>query len=208
MTDHSGKRFGKFILVKMVESKSKKARYLAMCDCGTERVVWYSNLSTGRTTSCGCSRAKHGGSKGNHPEYTVWSGMKDRCGNPKASAYNRYGGIGVKVCQRWADSYEAFLEDMGKRPSAAHSLDRINPNGNYEPLNCRWATLEQQNRNKRKSLIVCIDGVSKHIFDWAEEYGINRNTIRGRIRRGFSPQEAVTTKVFGRGRNALISRRS
>lgn len=112
------------------------------------------------------------------------------------------------MCQRWADSYEAFLEDMGKRPSAAHSLDRINPNGNYEPLNCRWATLEQQNRNKRKSLIVCIDGVSKHIFDWAEEYGINRNTIRGRIRRGFSPQEAVTTKVFGRGRNALISRRS
>lgn len=90
----------------------------------------------------------HGGWKST--EYTVWSGMKQRCHNPQCAHYFRYGGRGIKVCQRWKKSFAGFLQDVGPRPSREHSLDRIDNDGDYEPTNCRWATKDEQGLNKRQ----------------------------------------------------------
>lgn len=83
------------------------------------------------------------------PEYAVWAKMKDRCGNPSAKDYHRYGGRGIAVCQRWRDDFALFLADMGRRPSDQHSIDRIDNSGNYEPGNCKWSTVAEQNSNRR-----------------------------------------------------------
>jgi hypothetical protein len=84
-----------------------------------------------------------------HPEYSSWKGMISRCYREKDKDFRYYGARGVTVCQRWIDSFEAFLCDMGPRPSSQHSIDRINTFGPYEPINCRWATMDEQNANRR-----------------------------------------------------------
>jgi hypothetical protein len=130
------------------------------CDCGQERVVTTSVLRLGLLDNCGClakerrrknaatANLTHGASRSR--EYSTWSGMWQRCRNPKSVAFAKYGGRGISVCDRWR-LFENFLADMGRRP-AGTSLDRIDVNGNYEPGNCRWATPEEQNKNQRTSL--------------------------------------------------------
>lgn len=88
------------------------------------------------------------------PEYAVWCMLKQRCNNPRNAKYPRYGGRGIRVCERWQDSFADFLADMGERPSADHSIDRIDNDGNYEPVNCRWATRAEQNANRSTSFAV------------------------------------------------------
>jgi len=87
-----------------------------------------------------------------HPLYKTWCNMKQRCNNPNQPKYKNWGGRGIKVCDRWLNSFENFIQDMGERPQGT-SIDRINVNGNYEPNNCRWATIKEQNNNKRKNTI-------------------------------------------------------
>jgi hypothetical protein len=116
--------------------------------------------------------------------------MKERCTN---TAFKNYGGRGISVCQRWADSFEVFISDMGPRPSPKHSIDRIDNDGNYEPGNCRWATNLEQARNRRTNRVITLDGESLCLVDWAKRTGVDHRTISERLRKGWDERRAVLT---------------
>lgn len=156
-----GSRFGRLTVERFAGIRKKRSYWAVRCECGNAGLATAITLNGGHTRSCGCllsetnaarniANATHGENGHNSPEYRSWTAMKSRCNNPNATKYELWGGRGIEVCARWDASFEAFLEDMGRRPSPRHSLDRINSNGNYEPGNCRWATPEEQNRNRRQ----------------------------------------------------------
>ncbi len=125
-------------------------------------------------------------------EYTSWSCMRYRCSNPKSSDYKDYGGRGIRVCKEWEDSFLSFLEDMGKKPTPKHSIDRINNDGNYEPSNCRWATPDEQANNQRRSGAIMFKGKPISYRGLARKFNMNYRTLRDRIQiTGLSPEEAV-----------------
>lgn len=132
---------------------------------------------------------KHG--MHNTPEYTAWSHMKDRCRNPRAKEYHYYGERGITVCERW-DSFEAFFADMGPKPSSDYTLERIDNDGPYSSDNCRWATWTDQQRNKRNANKVMWRGEMRSLMDLSEEYGVKQATIRYRLKRGWTLEDAVT----------------
>jgi len=115
------------------------------------------------------------------PEYNTWCAMKQRCNYPKNNRYNRYGGRGIKVCYDWNNSFLAFLKDMGSKPTPKHSLDRIDNNGNYEPSNCRWATVKEQTLNRPDVNKIEYDGRVLTIKEWSKQLNISYNTLRMRL---------------------------
>lgn len=131
----------------------------------------------------------------NSPEYKTWAMMLVRCRNKNNHAYPRYGGRGIKVCKRW-ESFENFYADVGAKPSPKHSLDRIDNNGNYEPSNCRWATMLEQGRNKRNNAMLTLNGVTKCISEWADITGIKRRTIHARISYGWPVEKVLTASLM------------
>jgi len=137
----------------------------------------------------------HGMSK-THPEYRIWASMKSRCANPNDPGYFRYGGRGIKVCDRWKESFTAFYEDMGQRPSPRHSLDRIDTDGGYEPDNCRWVLPKTQSNNRRDNRLVTLDGRTQTLTEWIREKGLHYGTVRVRVSRGWSYEDALTPSKF------------
>src|ERR1043166_5399491 len=154
----SGNKYGMLTVIRQLPG----SRSLCRCECGSETVKKTGNLRSGNTRSCGCvtsvwlSRPTHGLSKTS--EYRIWGLMLHRCRNPRDARYKSYGGRGITVCERWW-KFENFIADMGPRPSLSHSLDRYPDNdGPYSPENCRWATPEQQARNKGNSTSLTVGG--------------------------------------------------
>lgn len=199
-----GDRYGRLTVVKeiatrTVQSPSRLQHYRMVscrCDCGNLVDAYLNHLRRGATVSCGCLRkvsvTKHG--KCGTPTYEIWKTMRQRCLNPKIKRFDSYGGRGITVCDRWLDSFENFLEDMGERPEG-YSIDRIDNDGNYEPSNCRWATNRQQQRNKRTNRLITHNGVTQCLNAWAEQTGITRETIGDRIKAGWTVEAALTTRV-------------
>jgi hypothetical protein len=192
--DLTGKTFGLLTVIEACGSTNAGKRlWRCSCSCGGETVVVGSHLSSGNTSSCGCGRQRfkpsHGGAY--KPEYRVWHLMKQRCRNQNQTSYGAYGGRGITVCERWAQSFEAFLEDMGPRPSPQHQLDRIDNDRGYEPGNCRWATRLQNMRNQRKTIWATLDGDKRSLPEWCERLGLNYGTVKARVQRGISPEQAL-----------------
>jgi hypothetical protein len=154
-------RFGRYLVIAKSDKRTKamKQMVLCKCDCGTEREVVVGNLRSGLTTSCGCwkdektskRRKKHGFSK--TTMYHRYRSMIRRCYDPLNREFQNYGGRGIKVCNRWLESVENYIEDMGFPPFDTASVDRINNDGGYSKENCRWATKTEQNLNRRRTVI-------------------------------------------------------
>ncbi len=125
------------------------------------------------------------------PEYEVWRMMRRRCSDPKRPDYARYGGRGISVCERWA-SFDAFMADMGPRPTNAHQLERVNNDGPYSPANCCWVTRSEQARNTRANRFIEVQGERLCVEEWAARLGVDQSAIFHRLRRGWPEADAVT----------------
>jgi len=193
-------RFGRLVVMSPAAASGGHRRLVCRCDCGTVRSFRETHLMAGATKSCGCLMReaastrlrRHGKTK--TPEYGIWKTMKSRCGNRNTQSYVNYGGRGITVCDRWKNSFEAFLLDMGERPSRAHSIDRRDGTKGYSPDNCRWATPMEQAANSTKPRVLTMNGVSDSIAGWARRTGLTSATIDLRLRnRGWSVERALTT---------------
>jgi hypothetical protein len=193
-----GEKFGRLTVIEFKEIKNEKAYWLCKCECGNPVFVPTYRLKGGITQSCGClqkertSDAKfiHGQIKSS--EYSSWVNMKNRCLNPKTIGYSAYGGRGIKVCKRWRNSFEEFFKDMGSKPTPRHTLDRKNPDGNYEPNNCRWATEEEQQNNRRNNRVIEYKGESLTVSQLARKYNQNPQLVLERVNKGWSIERALT----------------
>ena len=205
MEDITGKRFGRLVVLRLVERKPNyRYMWLCQCDCGNQVVVERDNLGRG-IVSCGCKRLedrernqfkkKHGQAKTRL--YGVWGSMIDRCTNPNAHEYENYGGRGIEICDEWRNSYEAFekwamANGYDENSDRKHCLlDRIDNDKNYEPTNCRFTTMKAQNRNKRSNVLITYNGETHCLSEWAEIAGIKYGTFLKRIYAGWSMEDAM-----------------
>lgn len=180
----SGKKYGKLTAIKFIE-KNKHNFWLFRCDCGIEKKIRTDGVYSGKVISCGCHKNKnlqdiiHGMSK--NRLYKIWVGMKERCYNKKHKEYKNYGNRGITVCDRWKNSFVNFLEDMGKSYINNLTIDRIDNNGNYCKKNCRWATIKEQQRNKRTNYSVYYKGIRYCLSELSEKFGIKYECLYKRI---------------------------
>lgn len=191
--DLTGQRFHRLVVLGFHERSAiaRDSLWRVQCDCSAEKIVSRGKLVSGHTKSCGCLRKPHG--MFGTPEYKAWVSMIQRCINPKTRGWERYGGRGITVCREWAENFQVFFQYVGPRPTARHSLDRFpNPDGNYEPGNVRWATPQEQGRNKQSNHSVTVDNVTLTISEWAERTGLSKTTIRERLKRGWEASTAVS----------------
>lgn len=187
--DLTGQRFGRLIAVRLSTPSHGTSRWECKCDCGGKSITTTTHLRSGRTLSCGCfardnSRRVHtihGFSE--TPEWNAWASMKKRCDAPNTKHYANYGGRGIHVCERWK-SFANFFADMGPRPSTKHSIDRVDNNGNYSPENCRWATMTEQNNNKRRSVRIYYAGQSLTFVELSIALNIPKKTLQMRYYTG------------------------
>lgn len=128
------------------------------------------------------------------PTYKSWDAMRRRCGTPTDKDFPRYGGRGIRVCERWQNSFQAFVADMGIRPPQT-TLDRVDVNGNYEPGNCRWATVVQQNNNRRSNKSIRYDGRSQTVAQWAREAGLSPEALSHRLKNGWPISDALSIPI-------------
>jgi hypothetical protein len=207
LIDLVGLRFGRLVVSERAPRVvGAQAQWRCRCDCGAESVVRSQGLRTGRTRSCGCLvrerirtlRRTHGRSR--TPEYVIWSGMKGRCTNPTNTAFPRYGGRGITVDPRWVASFDAFLADMGPRPSQAHSIERLDNDGPYAPGNCVWADRVTQNRHRRSNVLLTVRGRTQTVSAWAAEVGVPPYRIRQRLRAGASAEWALRLEIGPSGK--------
>lgn len=217
--DISGLRFGRLLVIGYHSPGTNGgSRWLCRCDCGKEITAIGGHLRSGSTRSCGCIALEWASHMGSNPEfvrkraeritqhghkrpgkvsveYKTWLGMKRRCYDVNCKDYPNWGGRGIKVCDRWKNSFVAFFEDMGRRPEGPYSIDRLDHDQDYSPENCRWATMEQQGAENRRGITkIAIDGVEfSSLAAACRHFGVNLTTALYRINAGIPAALAVST---------------
>lgn len=202
-----GRRFGLWTVLGISRERTYsngKIRWswLCRCECGTEKEVSVETLRIGNSKSCGCRRSectsqmltRHGQAGTN--EYEIWGAMKQRCLNPNNKRWASYGGRGITVCERWL-VFENFYADMGAQPQGL-TLDRVNNDGPYSPENCRWTTQEEQRANTRRTVRVVYNNKSMNLAGLARLAGLDRRTLRWRLRAGWTVADAVRVSPRGK----------
>lgn len=176
------------------------------CDCDKEKGIYKIFLSPNRQVknknkSCGCrSRHKVTHDKTYTREYMMWEAIKERCYNKNVEGFHLYGGRGIKMCDRWLNSIENFINDIGKRPTKYHTFDRIDVNGDYCPENFRWATPKEQANNRRNNRLIKYNNEELTVTQWAEKIGTNSQNLFKKIDDGWSIEEILTRKYIKRNK--------
>jgi len=180
-----GNVYNKLKIIEFSHRDSKSLIFVkCLCECGNHKIMNLSNIKRGMSKTCGCSKSIMNKKRENYhgltntPEYQSWRNLKSRCCNKSISNYKNYGGRGITVCDRWLANFTNFLEDMGKKPSPVHQIDRINNNGNYEPSNCRWVTPKVNSNNRSNSYTWYVLGQRyKTASEAGKLLGVSRATI-------------------------------
>jgi hypothetical protein len=179
------------VVAQLVHSATGSRRWSVKCICGHISVMTTQQILRGsRCRKCWIYKSKHGHAGPNKRRsrtYRIWSAMDQRCTNPNAFAYHYYGGRGIKICERWL-TFANFLADMGECPPGL-TIERINNNGNYEPLNCKWDTRKKQALNRRTTQLITVDGITDSVNATAIRIGIGGGSLVRWIKRGYSPQQ-------------------
>lgn len=191
-----GQKIGRLKVVSRVQGV-KPARYLCLCECGTQTDVQASNLYSEQVKSCGCWKADFNKTHGHTTHttqsrtYTCWKNIRKRCYSENHNSYKNYGALGIRVAERW-HTFENFLADMGEMP-AGHSIERKDNKKDYEPGNCLWIPRSKQNRNKRNTVRLTFNGKTHGLADWAEETGLPLSVLIWRVKNGWSTEAVLTT---------------
>jgi len=203
----TGKKFGRWTVLGFAYVKSKKTYWECLCDCGNKCVIVVCSLTGGKTKSCGCfqkrfpSNLRHGmcGTK----FYNIWMNMKARCLNKDYYKYHRYGGRGIKICDRWLksfknfkdDMYKSYLEHSNKYSEKDTTIERVNNDGNYCPENCSFANFTEQANNRSSNCLLTFNGQAMNITQWAKKLNFNIGTLNDRINSGWSTEKALTIQT-------------
>ena len=191
------RKFGKLKVIAFSKTIKGCTFWLCKCECGNEKIIKGSSLTSFNTKTCGCSFKENGLKHGlcYCPEYGVWNQLKQRCYNSKNPAYKNYGGRGIEVCNLWLNSFENFYKDMGKKPSSEYTIERINNNLGYYFENCRWATRLEQGRNKRNN-VIGINALMTRQRRWQVKMKAdNRCTMCGNNRNGTNKSYCINCTI-------------
>lgn len=200
-TDYTGCRFGRLTVVERIKPEARNITWLCKCDCGNYKAVTSGNLKNGNVRSCGClarevSRdmlLKHGDT--NTRLWRIWDGMRRRCYEVTNKDYANYGGRGITFAGEWADYINFRDWAMANGYSDDLTLDRIDVDGNYEPANCRWATVKEQNNNRRSNRLIYYNGEVHTLSQWGDITGISSKTIAYRIKAGWDYEDVFNAPV-------------
>lgn len=187
--DITGKQFGYLTVIErdVKTIGERNAKWVCKCECGNYSIATYGDLRRGHTTSCGCKKYEshnktHG--KTNTRIYKIWAHIKTRCTNPNFAEWEQYGGRGISICDEWNSSFESFFEwAISNGYSDELTIERIDVNKNYEPNNCKWITLKEQQRNKTNTVFVVENGIKISLSELAEKHNIPFKTVKNRYYR-------------------------
>lgn len=208
MLDVTGHRYGSLTAISFASMTKSGAKWLFQCDCGTKKVIRLANVRNGHAGSCGCAHRRMARSANTTHDmsrtavYKVWASMIGRCCNPSDAAYQHYGARGICVSPVWRESFESFLKDMGPRPSALHSIERLDNDGNYEPGNCAWIMQAAQAQNTRRVRRFKFRGSVLTARQLSEHYGIPLKSLIRRIEAGWPLERAVLEPLAPKGKRS------